>query len=227
MLSIIKKDNPDIVITGFNDVFDKEWVRNVYGAEEALTVNDFNKFPNRNLDKLSILSPFNANEAHSDLYYIGGGVRARFFNKEFIEKNNISFFSNVSCYEDDIFLYQLFQHNPKISILSRPIYNYLNRFDSISKSKTMMQCGKYSWGVMQQTKEYQSAKKRHQMLISDSFLGYIFVGTANLIRHKIPLDSVMPDIENSFQYFDKYNYQEKEACRNYQKLKLYLKEISN
>ena len=54
-LKIIKQDNPDIVLTSYYDVYDKEWVKNVRGEEDVKHVPQVRKFPSRALDKLSFL----------------------------------------------------------------------------------------------------------------------------------------------------------------------------
>ena len=113
---IIKKDKSDVVLTGFYDVYDSEWVKGIYGEEAVNEVEQENRFRNKNLDDIALLSPFYGKEAHSDLFYIGGGVRARFFSSDFIKKHKITFPEGVRCYEDDVFLYKAFLNNSKISV---------------------------------------------------------------------------------------------------------------
>lgn len=219
VINIIKKDNSDIVLTGFYDVYDSEWVRGVRGEDAAKDILEERKFRNKNLDNIVLFTPFNSKDAYSDLFYIGGGVRARFFNNEFIKKNKISFPKNIHCYEDDVFLYKAFLHNPKISVLNEPIYNYHNRLDSISKSKNILQCGPESLEIIKESPEYKQATRREQILISDSFVASVFLSIANYRRNKLPLDDVMVMAKNIYDSFSQYNKQELKYCRNYNTLK--------
>ena len=216
---IIKKDKPDVILTGFYDVYDHKWIKGIHGEDALKEVGAESKFRNKNLDNLVLLSPFKGKEAHSDLYYIGGGVRARFFKRDFINKANITFPTGVNCYEDDVFLYRAFLNDPKISILNEPIYNYRNRLDSISKSKGVLECGPKSMEFMQNTLEYKQATRREQMLISDSFVAYLFLGIANLYRNKATGVTVWQEAKNLYDSFSKYNRQELKSCRNYNELK--------
>ena len=215
VLNIIKKDSSDVVLTGFFDVYDHEWVKGIRGEESIKEVPEESKFRNKNLDTLVLLSPFKGKEAHKDLFYVGGGVRARFFSNEFIKRNNISFPDDVNCYEDDVFLYRTFLNNPKISVLNEPIYNYRNRLDSISKSKDILQCGPKSLDVMKNSYEYKTATRREQMLISDSFVAYIFLSISNMRRHKINIEGIKDEAHRVYNSFEQYNRQERKSCRNY------------
>jgi glycosyltransferase involved in cell wall biosynthesis len=219
IVNIIKKDKPEVVLTGFYDVYDREWVKGVHGEEAAKEVEIESKFRNKNLDNLALWSPFYGKEAHSDLFYNGGGVRARFFKNDFIRKNNITFPNGINCYEDDIFLYKTFLNNPKISIVNEPIYNYHNRLDSISKSKDILQCGPKSIDAMQKTFEYKKASRREQMLITDYFVSYLFLGLSNLQRNKVSGINVREDAQKIYDSFSQYNRQELKSCRNYNKLR--------
>ena len=216
---IIKKDKSDVVLTGFYDVYDHEWVKGVHGEDALKDVGVESKFRNKNLDNLVLLSPFKGKEAHSDLFYIGGGVKAQFFNNEFIKKNKITFPREAQCYEDEIFMYKAFLNNSKISVLNEPIYNYRNRLDSISKSKDIFLCGAKSKDIMQNTPEYKQATRREQMLISDSFVAYLFLGIANLYRNKATGVTVWQEAKSLYDSFSKYNRQELKSCRNYNELK--------
>ncbi|MBR5598916.1 MAG: glycosyltransferase, partial [Alphaproteobacteria bacterium] len=90
-LKIIKKDNPDILLTSYYDVYNKEWIENIRNKKDAESMQDDVKYSSRSLDKLALYTPFYAKDALSDLYYIGGGVRGRFFSKKFIKQNNLTF----------------------------------------------------------------------------------------------------------------------------------------
>ena len=216
---IILKDDSDVVLSGFFDVYDREWVKGVHGVDAANDVDEETKFRNKNLDNLALISPFYGKGAHSDLFYIGGGVRARFFKGDFIKRNNISFPEGISCYEDDVFLYKAFLNNPKISILNEPIYNYRNRLDSISKSRDVLLCGEKSLDFMKNTLEYKSATRREQMLISDSFIAYLFLSVANMRRNKLSEVNVGHEARKIYDSFAQYNRQELKSCRNYNILK--------
>ena len=216
---IVENDDSDVVLSGFFDVYDHEWVRGVHGDEAVSGVEKETKFRNKNLDNLVLFSPFYGKGAHSDLFYIGGGVRARFFKNDFIKKNDISFPKDVHCYEDDVFLYKAFLNNPKISILNEPIYNYRNRLDSISKSRDVLLCGEKSLDFMKNTKEYKSATRREQMLISDSFVAYLFLSVANMRRNKLSEVNVGAEAKKIYDSFAQYNRQELKSCRNYNILK--------
>ena len=54
IVNIIKKDKPEVVLTGFYDVYDREWVKGVHGEEVAKEVEIESKFRNKNLDNLAI-----------------------------------------------------------------------------------------------------------------------------------------------------------------------------
>ena len=72
---------------------------------------------------------------------------------------------------------------------------------------------------MQNTPEYKQATRREQMLISDSFVAYLFLGIANLYRNKATGVTVWQEAKNLYDSFSKYNRQELKYCRNYNELK--------
>lgn len=217
-IDVIKRDKSDVLLTGYYDVYDREWVRKTRGESEAYVVPEISRFPTRSLDKISLFSPFYGKDAHSDLYYVGGGVRARFFKREFIVKNQITFPLGVNCYEDDVFITKAFLSNPFISIDSTPIYNYINRADSISKSKNTLKCGAKSRSAMTSSQEYIKASYRDKMLIDDLFISYVFLSFANYSRHDMPLTEVFNEAKKIYSTFNKYNSKEKSNLRNYIKL---------
>lgn len=87
-VSILRQDSPDILLVGFYDVYDHEWVRRTGGEAAVSEAPEEAKFPTRKLDKLALFSPFQAQDAHSDLFYAGTGVRGQFFKNEFVKKIN-------------------------------------------------------------------------------------------------------------------------------------------
>ena len=217
-INVIKKDSPDILLTGFYDVYDKEWVKNTRGEEEAKNIPEIRKFPSRALDKLSLFSPFEAQNTIKELYYIGGGVRGQFFKRDLLEKTQVIFTQGLNCYEDDVFMVSLFLHNPFISILNVPVYNYINRHDSISKSRDVLNCGRKSREIMLNTKNFNTSSRQEKMLIEDLFISYIFLSLANYRRHNLPLDAVIKEASSLYKDFEKYNITERKSLRNYLKL---------
>lgn len=217
-IKLIKKDSPDILLTGFYDVYDKEWVKNVRGEEDAKFAPDIKKYPTRSLDKLQMFSPFNAKDTYSDLYYSGTDIRGKFFLKSFIDKHNLSFTEGINCAEDIIFIFQAFLNNPLISVTTSPIYNYYNRIDSVSKSENIINWAQKSTQKMKEKQEYKSANRKTQMLIDDSFLFLTTLGITNILRHKPNLREVKAPIMEAYNSFSKYNSTEKKSLRNLKKL---------
>lgn len=216
---IIKKDHPDILLTGIYDVYDHQWVRDTLGEAAVREVRQENRFPSRKLDKLALFSPFYGNDAHSDLYYSGTGVRGQFFLKDFITKNRIIFPEEATCGEDDVFIYKAFLNNPLISIMVKPIYNYRNRADSIAKSANIMSENRKTLSILQSSDEFKKASRRIQMLLNDSWLSWTLLGFANIKRHHMPLQQGLLEAEKAYSSFMKYNKEEQKSCRNLQKLK--------
>ena len=205
-------------MTGYYDVYDKEWVKNTRGEEATKFVADISKYPTRSLDKISLFSPFQAKDALSDLYYTGAGVRGQFFKKEFLSKTKITFIQGLDCYEDDVFVISLLLYNPYVSILNKPLYNYFNRFDSISKNKNTITCGRKSREAMLNSTAFLTSSRKEKMLIDDLFISYIFLSLANYRRHNLPLDDIAIEAKAIYSAFDKYNIAEKRSLRNYLKL---------
>ena len=215
---IIKQDNPDVILTSYYDVYDKEWVRQVRGEKDAESINGMIKYQSHSLEKLSLFSPFFAKNALNDLYYVNGGVRGYFFKKEFLDKNNVNFTKSLKCYEDENFMVKVFSYNPKISILNDAIYNYFNRFDSISKSEKMLTCGRESWEFISQSSEYNKLNRIQKMLIKDAFVAYVFLGFANFKRHNIPLKPAFDEAQRVIESFSVFNKKELMSLRNYPRL---------
>lgn len=221
----IKQDKPDIVLTGFFDVYDTEWVKNTRGEEAAKQIEGERKFPSRFLDKLALFSPFLGKDAINDLYYEYGGIRGRFFKRDFINDNQISFPTDTTYFEDTIFLFRSFLHNPVISIITTPLYNYRNRVDSLSKSKKVIKETAPSFAVMQKTPEYKQASRRVQMLIRDSWLSLIMIGISNLLRHGAPYGTGFDEAYKAYTGFSEYNKEELKSCRNVHRLRKLLFEV--
>lgn len=226
ILPIIKKDKSDVVLTGIYDVYDREWIRQNRGDRAAETVPEVSRFPMRKLDKLALFSPFYGKDAYSDLFYVGTGIRGQFFKNSFIKKNKLEFPLGTKCGEDDVFLFKSFLHNPLISVLPTPVYNYRNRVDSIAKSKNILIENRNTLKILQETPEYQTASRRVQMLIDDTWLAWIFIGISNLQRHGAPWGAGAVEAYEAYKSLNKYNKAELKACRNYPKIKLFLEEVN-
>lgn len=222
---VLRKDKPDILLTDFYDVYDKQWVIDTRGEEAAKDVSDENKFPKRDIEKLSLFSPFYAKDAISDLYYAGTWVIHSFFKKEFIKDKDIMFADKVDVAEDLIFLFRAYAHNPLVSVLNRPIYDYYNRVSSASKGLKTLNILQARINHIQQTTEYKNAPRHTQMHIDDSFVGILFLCIANLERHGVPLTQEIDKIYNIYATMFKYNQQELKSARNYQKLKTYFQQM--
>lgn len=219
----LKKDRPDVLLTNFYDVYDKEWVRQTRGEKAAQFVSDDNRYPNRSLEKLSLFSPFYAKDAYSDLFYDEGGVRARFFLKDFVNKYGITFNNGIG--EDISFVFKAYAHNPLISVMNIPIYDYRNRADSVSKSARILRESRQTLAEFQKSNEYKSSGRRTQMLMKDYWLGLIFVGIANLQRHGAPNGAGAVEAYEAYRTFDMYNAQELKSCRNYKKIRAFLEQV--
>lgn len=213
----IKQDKPDVLLTGYADIYDREWVRQTRGVEDAETVPEINRFVNHGLDKLQLLSPFFSKEAHADLYNDGGGVRARFYLKSFLDKHNI-YFENMFG-EDIFFAFRVYAYNPLISVLNVPVYNYLNRVDAASKSERIINSIAGSMERLRQMPEYIAATRREQMLMDDYWLAMYMVGFANLERRGISPQKGAEKAYQALQSFSKYNQKELKSARNYHKLR--------
>lgn len=213
----IKQDKPDVLLTGYADIYDREWVKQTRGIKDAETVPEINRFVNHGLDKLAMLSPFFSKEAHADLYNDGGGVRARFYLKSFLDKHNIYFEDAFG--EDIFFAFRAYAYNPLISVLNVPVYNYLNRVDAASKSEKIINSIAKSMGRLRQIPEYKIATRREQMLMDDYWLAMYLVGFANLERHGISPQKGAEQAYQALQSFSVYNEKELKSARNYQKLR--------
>jgi glycosyltransferase EpsH len=216
-LKAIKKDNPDILLTSFYDVYDQEWVRKAEGNIAAEQMLEPYKKRSTSLDKLVLISPFYGLEGGKELFYGTGYVRACFFKRSFIEKYNLTFPDGIA--EDVVFLYKTYLHNPLITILNTPLYNYHNRIDSVSKNPRIFEDGRKSLKLMQQTDEYIKANRYIQMIIDDSWLFLVILGFSNSTRYHTDISQYSSLINEAYHSFDKYSEAEKKNCRYYQQLK--------
>lgn len=57
-VSILRQDSPDILLVGFYDVYDHEWVRRTGGEAAVSEAPEEAKFPTRKLDKLALFPRF-------------------------------------------------------------------------------------------------------------------------------------------------------------------------
>lgn len=219
----LKDEKPDVLLTNFYDVYDKEWVRQTRGEKAAQLVSNINRYPNRSLEKLSLFSPFYAKDAYSDLFYDEGGVRARFFLRDFINKYHITFNNGIG--EDISFVFKAYAHNPLVSVMNIPVYDYRNRADSVSKSARILKESRQTLAEFQKSDEYKSSGRRAQMLMKDYWLGLIFVGIANLQRHGAPYGAGAVEAYEAYRTFDMYNEQELKSCRNYKKIRAFLEQV--
>lgn len=219
----VKEDNPDILLTGYNDVYDREWFKQTRGEELAKFAPDEMKMPIRNLDKLALFSPFYGKLAYSDLYYSGGFVHGHLLKKKFLTEHKLEFPQGMDIMEDTVLMFRAYMYNPLISVLTTPIYNYQNRVDSESKSLKALNVWRDRLLFLQQTNEYKSAPRQIQMWMNDSYLSLIFVGIANLQRHKIPLEKGIDKIYQAYKSMQNYNTEELKSCRNYTKLREFLR----
>lgn len=223
---VLKKDNSDVLLNDYYDVYDRQWVRETKGEMAALQVPEETKFPKRDIEKLSLFSPFYAKDTISDLYYYGGVFATHcFLRRKFLTDNHLEFSENINLSEDLIFMYRIFSYNPFISVLNKPIYNYYNRATSAAKSLSVLTHLLPHIRYMQQTKEYQKFPRYVQMWIDDSFVGTLFLCIANLQRHKIPLAQEINKIYEVYLVMSKYNQQELKSARKYQELKTFFKQI--
>ena len=218
-VSILRQDSPDILLVGFYDVYDHEWVRRTGGEAAVSEAPEEAKFPTRKLDKLALFSPFQAQDAHSDLFYAGTGVRGQFFKNEFVKKNKLSFPLGVKCGEDDVFVYRSFLHNPLISILPEPLYSYRNRLASLAKAERIITDNRKTLALLQKTEEYQKAGRRTQMLINDTWLSWTILGISNLARHGASLAAGLEEAYQAYNTFSAYNTEERKSCRNLERLR--------
>lgn len=222
---VLKKDKPDVLISNFYDVYDKQWVKDTRGEKAAQEVPEESKYPKRDLEKLALFSPFYAKNAISDLYYEGGTwVIHSFYKKEFLTKYNLEFPDKISIGEDLIFMFRVYAHNPFISVLNKPLYNYYNRVDSASKGLKTLNVLLSRIEYLHQTAEYQNSPRYIQMYMDDNFISTIFVCIANLQRHGIPLSEEIDKIYNIYAVMFKYNQQELKSAHKYQSLKKYLQQ---
>ncbi len=215
----LKNDSPDILLTAYYDVYDREWVKNIKGEEFAKQEQKEAKFPISKLENLSLFSPFYGKDAHSDLYYSGTGVRGQVFRKDFIKEHSFKFPLGINCGEDDVFVYRSFLANPLISIIKTPIYNYRNRTDSLAKSQRVISENRKGLAILQQTKEFKTAKRRIQMLVNDAWLSWTILGISNIIRQGVNPEQAMEEAYKAYNTFSQYNTEERKSCRNLRKLR--------
>lgn len=215
----LKNDSPDILLTAYYDVYDREWVKNIKGEEFAKQEQEEAKFPISKLENLSLFSPFYGKDAHSDLYYSGTGVRGQVFRKDFIKEHGFTFPLGINCGEDDVFVYRSFLANPLISIIKTPVYNYRNRTDSLAKSQRVISENRKGLAILQQTKEFKTAKRRTQMLVNDAWLSWTILGISNIIRQGANPEQAMEEAYKAYNTFSQYNREERKSCRNLRKLR--------
>lgn len=223
---MIKKDDSDIVLTGFYDVYDREWVRQIKGEQYVNEVAAENRYPDRNLDKLALFSPFYGKDAHSDLYYANIAVHGNFFKKSFLDKYQIIFPKKINLAEDYVFMFRAYLNNPFISIVKKPLYNYHNRTTSLSKSQKMLFDSREALECMKQTSEYQNTSRRKQIFINDSWLGLTLLGIANLQRYNNLKKSDVEEAYKIYKTLSIYNLEELKFCRNHEKLKLFFRNLN-
>jgi glycosyltransferase EpsH len=222
---IIKRDKTDILLTDYYDVYDRQWIRDTRGDKMAELSPEITKYPKRDIETLSLLSPFYAKDAISDLYYYGGWVTHAFFNRKFLINNNVKFPDNMTNGEDIIFTFKLYTHNPYISVSNKAIYNYYNRVSSASKGLETLNIIRKRINYLRTLTEYKNSPRYIQMYIDDGFVGIIMVCIANLQRHGVPLSDGLPEIYKIMETMYKYSQQELKSARNYQKIKSYLQQI--
>lgn len=222
---VIKQDHADMVEAGFYDVYDKQWVEDTRGKQEAENAPQEAKFPTRQLDTLAFFTPFYAKDAHSSLYYANISIHGQFFASEFIKKHNITFPEGINIAEDMIFIYKVFAHNPLISVYPTPIYNYHNSIHSASKSTKMLKENRKSLAYMEQTPEFQTSSRRVQLLIKDHWLSLTLLGISNLQRHGAPWGAGAVEAYEAYKTFSMYNAKEQKQCRNLPKIVDFLREV--
>ena len=225
IITTLKKDNTDILLSGYYDVYDTEWVRKTKGEEYAKEEIE-EKFSTRKLDKLMLFTPFNGEEALSDLFYSGTGVRGQVFAKKFIEEKKLSFPEEINCGEDDVFVYRAFLNNPKISVIASPLYNYRNRIDSLAKSKKVLFENEQGLKILEQSEEYKKANRRTQIYLKDAWLSWTILGISNILRQNqnndININEAYKKAYEVYNSFAIYNKEERKNCRNLGKLRLLL-----
>ena len=222
----LKQDRPDILIYNYYDVYDKQWVKDTRGEQAAQLVPEESKYPQRDIEKLALFSPFYATDALSDLYYYGGvSVIHNAFLRSFLTDNTLEFPIGITTAEDLIFMYRALAYNPKVSILNKPVYNYHNRTTSAAKSLSVLEYLLQRIEYMRQTTEYQKFPRHVQMWIDDSFINSIFLSIANLQRHGVPLEQEIDKIYSVYKIMFKYNQQELKSARHYQRVKSYFQRL--
>lgn len=225
IVDTLKNDDSDILLTGYYDVYDTEWVRKTRG-EEFAGENIEEKFSTRKLDKLMLFTPFNGEDAYSDLFYSGTGVRGQVVAKKFIEEKKLSFPEDITCGEDDVFIYRVFLNNPKISVIATPIYNYRNRIDSLAKSEKVIFDNEKGLNLLQQSEEYKKANRRIQMYLKDAWLSWTILGISNILRQNqkdnINIKKAYEKAYETYNSFAIYNKEERKNCRNLGKLRFLL-----
>ncbi len=107
-------------------------------------------------------------------FYITPMVGSKLFKKEFIVKNNLSFFGKN--YEDDIFTFISFTMNPKIVIVSNAIQHYRQNYNSlthtfdISKIDDLITAFQEIKKILIEQKKYRKFKHEYSSFFEKCFL---------------------------------------------------------
>lgn len=71
----------------------------------------------------------------SNDFHASVSVWAKLYRKEFLEKNQILFHTGISLCEDNLFIFELYQSNPKVSYVYEALYNYRITTTSVTQRR--------------------------------------------------------------------------------------------
>ncbi|MCM1323055.1 MAG: glycosyltransferase family 2 protein [Acetobacter sp.] len=213
---IIKVHHPDIVLTNYYDVYDREWVKNTQGEKVAKNSPEEKKYIAHYIDRLALLSPFYGKDAHSDLFYMGF-AHGQFYKKNFLDTFNIKFIDTLG--EDVLFNFQAYFNNPKIYATTLPVYDFHNRADSVSKSEKLMTGIPKTLELWKRQKEFIESSHINQMYMLDALLFSWVMSIANLRRHNQPIEECAKKAVQALNDFaSQYNKEELKLCRHFKQL---------
>lgn len=213
---IIKVHHPDIVLTNYYDVYDREWVKNTQGEKAAKNSPEEKKYIAHYIDRLALLSPFYGKDAHSDLFYMGF-AHGQFYKKKFLDTFNIKFIDTLG--EDVLFNFQAYFNNPKIYATNLPVYDFHNRADSVSKSEKLMAGIPKTLELWKRQKEFIESSHINQMYMLDAFLFWWVMSIGNLQRHNQPTEECVKKAMQALNDFAlQYNKEELKLCRHFKQL---------
>lgn len=153
-------------------------------------------------------------------FLTNGGLWNCCYNADFIKKNKISFPKDIKISEDLVFKTIIILNNPKIEVISEPLYNYFyTRENSATKNYTQGIIENIKgFEYLKSTEIYQKTSEEIKLLIVDNWSKLIFSAWS-----AIPLKLLKNDFNGQINFFLKnykqFNYKDYKNLIGYKRLK--------